>query len=185
MGKAIEKRTVVEEIIISKIYSVRGQKIMLDRDLAELYGVKAIRLREQVKRNIERFPKHFMFRLSGKEVETMVSQNAIPSRQHLGGALPYAFTEHGVLMLANVLKSDTAIEVSLRLIEVFVKLREMLLTHKDILIKLEKVEKDLVKQDRRTAKSEDDIKLIFEALKQLLSPPQTPRKRIGFKPDNL
>jgi hypothetical protein len=185
MGKAIEKRTVIEEIIISKIYSVRGQKIMLDRDLAELYGVKAIRLREQVKRNIERFPKHFMFRLSGKEVEAMVSQNAIPSRQHLGGALPYAFTEHGVLMLANVLKSDTAIEVSLRLIEVFVKLREMLLTHKDILIKLEKVEKDLIKQDRRTAKSEDDIKLIFEALKQLLSPQQTPRKRIGFKPDNL
>ena len=104
MAKAIEKRTVVEEIIISKIYNVRGQKIMLDRDLAELYGVKAIRLREQVKRNIERFPNHFMFRLSGKEVEAMVSQNAIPSRQHLGGALPYAFTEHGVLMLANVLK---------------------------------------------------------------------------------
>ena len=88
MAKAIEKRTVVEEIIISKIYNVRGQKIMLDRDLAELYGVKAIRLREQVKRNIERFPNHFMFRLSGKEVEAMVSQNAIPSRQHLGGALP-------------------------------------------------------------------------------------------------
>jgi len=185
MAKAIEKRTVVEEIIISKIYNVRGQKIMLDRDLAELYGVKAIRLREQVKRNIERFPNHFMFRLSGKEIEAMVSQNAIPSRQHLGGALPYAFTKHGVLMLANVLKSDTAIEVSLRLIEVFVKLREMLLTHKDILIKLEKVEKDLIKQDRRTAKSEDDIKLIFEALKQLLNPPQAPRKRIGFKPDSL
>jgi hypothetical protein len=88
-------------------------------------------------------------------------------------------------MLANVLKSDTAIEVSLRLIEVFVKLREMLLTHKDILIKLEKVEKDLIKQDRRTAKSEDDIKLIFEALKQLLNPPQALRKRIGFKPDSL
>lgn len=158
---------------------------MLDRDLAELYGVKAIRLREQVKRNIDRFPSNFMFRLTGKEVEAMVSQNAIPSKQHLGGALPYAFTEHGVLMLANVLKSDTAIKVSLQLIEVFVKLREMLLTHKDILIKLEKVEKELMKQNSRTAKSEDDIKLIFEALKQLLNPPQEPRKRIGFKPDDL
>lgn len=185
MPKPTKKGTLVEEIIISKIYNVRGQRIMLDRDLAELYGVKAIRLREQVKRNIERFPNHFMFRLTGNEVEAMVSQNAIPSRQHLGGALPYAFTEHGVLMLANVLKSDTAIEVSLRLIEVFVKLREMLLTHKDILVKLEKVEKDLIKQDRRTSKSEDDIKLIFEALKQLLSPPRGPRKRIGFKPDSL
>lgn len=184
MAKAAKKLTVVEEAIISKIYNVRGQKIMLDRDLAELYGVKAIRLREQVKRNIERFPNHFMFRLTGKEVEAMVSQNAIPSKQHLGGALPYAFTEHGVLMLANVLKSDTAIEVSLRLIEIFVKLREMLLTHKDILVKLEKVEKELMKQDRRAAKSEDDIKLIFEALKQLLNPPQEPRKRIGFKPDD-
>lgn len=114
----------------------------------------------------------------------MVSQNAIPSKQQLGGSLPYAFTEHGVLMLANVLKSNTAIEVSLRLIEIFVKLREILLTHKDILIKLEKVELELIKQDRRSEKSEDDIKLIFEALKQLLNPIQEPRKRIGFKPND-
>lgn len=185
MAKATKKLTIVEEAIISKIYNVRGQKIMLDRDLAELYGVKAIRLREQVKRNIVRFPHHFMFRLTVKEVETMVSHFAIPSKQHLGGALPYAFTEHGVLMLANVLKSDTAIEVSLRLIEIFVKLREMLLTHKDILVKLEKVEKELMRQDRRAAKSEDEIKLIFEALKQLLNPPQEKRKRIGFKPDDF
>lgn len=142
-------------------------------------------MREQVKRNLERSPNHFMFRLTGKEVQAMVSQNAIPSKQHLGGALPYAFTEHGVLMLANVLKSETAIEVSLRLIEVFVKLSEMLLTHKGILVKLEKVGNDLIKQHRRTAKSEDDIKLIFEALKQLLSLLQAPRKRIGFKPDSL
>ena len=103
MAKATRRITVVEEAIISKIYNVRGQKIMLGREVAELYGVKAIRLREQVKRNIERFPNHFMFRLTGKEVEAMVSQNAIPSKQHLGGALPYVFTEHGVLQLANVL----------------------------------------------------------------------------------
>jgi hypothetical protein len=82
---------------MNKIYLIRNHKVMLDRDLAELYGVKAIRLREQVKRNQERFPENFMFQLTEKEVENMVSQNAIPSRQHLGGSLPYAFTEHGVL----------------------------------------------------------------------------------------
>jgi len=97
-----------DEVVISKIHYIRGQKVMFDRDLAELYGVKAIRLREQVKRNPGKFPVHFMFQLTNKEVETMVSQNAIPSKQHLGGALPYVFTEHGVLQLANVLKSERA-----------------------------------------------------------------------------
>ncbi len=177
MEKAVKSIALLEEAVISKIYYIREQKVMLDRDLAELYGVKAIRLREQVKRNIERFPKHFMFWLTAKEVEIMVSQNAIPSKQHLGGALPYAFTEHGVLMLANVLKSERAIEVSLRLIEIFVKLREMLLTHKDILLKLEQLENKVSSHD-------ENIQMIFEALKQLINPPQEPRKRIGFKPDN-
>lgn len=174
MAKSIKSAVLIEEAVISKIYLIREQKVMLDRDLAELYGVKAIRLREQVKRNIERFPKHFMFRLTTKEVEVMVSQNAIPSKQHLGGALPYAFTEHGVLMLANVLKSERAIEVSLRLIEIFVKLREMLLTHKDILLKLEQLEKKVTAHD-------ENIQMIFEALKQLLTPPKEPRTKIGFK----
>ena len=87
-----------DEVVMNKIYPVRGHKVMLDRDLAELYGVKAIRLREQVKRNQDRFPVNFMFQLDEKEVESMVSQNAIPSRRHLGGSLRYAFTEHGVLM---------------------------------------------------------------------------------------
>lgn len=174
MAKSTKSAVLIEEAVISKIYLIREQKVMLDRDLAELYGVKAIRLREQVKRNIERFPKHFMFRLTTKEVEMMVSQNAIPSKQHLGGALPYAFTEHGVLMLANVLKSERAIEVSLRLIEIFVKLRGMLLTHKDILLKLEQLEKKVTAHD-------ENIQMIFEALKQLLTPPKEPRPKIGFK----
>jgi hypothetical protein len=108
---------------VNKIYYIRKQKIMLDRDLAELYGVDARRLREQVKRNIERFPSNFMFRLTAKEVETMVSQNAIPSKQQLGGFLPYAFTEHGVLMLASVLKSKQALDVSISVIEIFVKIK--------------------------------------------------------------
>src|SRR4051812_37329548 len=101
MTNAAKSIIVTDEVVINKIYYTRSQKVMLDRDLAELYGVQSIRLREQVKRNISRFPENFMFRLTENEVETMVSQNAIPSRQHLGGALPYAFTEHGVLMLAN------------------------------------------------------------------------------------
>ena len=146
----------------------------LDRGLAELYGIKAIRLREQVKRNIDRFPANFMFRLTSKEVKDMVSHFAIPSKKHLGGSLPYAFTEHGVLMLANVLKSQRAVKMSVRIIEVFVKLREMLLTHKDILLQLEKLEKQV------TVNSED-IQMIFTALKELLNPPQEVRKKIGFK----
>jgi hypothetical protein len=119
-----------------------------------------------------------MFRLTAKEVETMVSQNAIPSKQQLGGFLPYAFTEHGVLMLASVLKSKQALDVSISVIEIFVKMREMLSTNKDILMKIQKVEKKLTAHD-------EDIRLIFEALKQLLNPPEEPGKRIGFKPDDI
>ncbi len=147
---------------------------MLDRDLAELYGVRAIRLREQVKRNLARFPSNFMFQLDEKEVESMVSQNAIPSKQYLGGSLPYVFTEHGVLMLANVLKSERAMAMSIRIIEIFVKLRETMLTHKDILLKLEKLERKAFQQDV-------DIKLIFKYLKELLNPPVNPMRKIGFK----
>ncbi len=105
-----------DEVLINKIYILRGKKITLDRNLAELYGVKAIRLREQVKRNINRFPANFMFQMNEEEVDLMVSQNAIPSRMYLGGALPYGFTEHGILMLANVLKSNKAIKMSIRII---------------------------------------------------------------------
>ena len=155
---------------------------MLDKDLAELYEVKAFRLREQVKRNMQRFPENFMFRLTEEETDFMVSQNAIPSKQHLGGHLPYAFTEHGVLMLANVLRSERAMKMSIRIIEVFVKVREMLLTHKDILLKLEKIEQTLSGHD-------DKILLIFEYLKQLEQAKQQElefkeRKRIGFKRDD-
>ena len=174
MAKAIKALVVPDELVMNKIHLVRGQKVMLDRDLAELYDIKPIRLREQVKRNSSRFPENFMFQLSEKEVNAMVSQNAIPSRKHLGGYLPYVFTEHGVLMLANILKSERAILVSIRIIEVFVKMREILLTHKDILLQLEKMEKKLTGHD-------EDIALIFKYLKQLLHPPQTPRNKVGFR----
>ncbi len=101
MAKSKKSIMAEDEIIVNKIYYIRKQKVMLDRDLAELYGVQATRLREQVKRNIDRFPSNFMFQLTAKEAEAMVSQNAIPSKQQLGGYLPYAFTEHGVLMRAK------------------------------------------------------------------------------------
>ncbi|HMG89136.1 MAG TPA: ORF6N domain-containing protein [Chryseolinea sp.] len=171
MSKSI---VITDDAVISKIFLIRGKKVMMDRDLAELYGVKAIRLREQVKRNQERFPENFMFQLTEKEVENMVSQNAIPSKQHLGGYLPYAFTEHGVLMLANVLKSERAITMSIRIIEIFVKLREVLLMHEEILLKLEQLERQAVRQD-------GDIKLIFKYLRELLSPKTEPMRKIGFK----
>jgi hypothetical protein len=165
---------VPDEIVISKIYIIREQKVMIDRDLAELYGVKAVRLREQVKRNQVRFPENFVFQLTEDEVEVMVSQNAIPSKQVLGGSLPYAFTEHGVLMLANVLKSERAIRMSIRIIELFVKLREMLVLHKDIQLLVEQVEKKLVKQDKK-------IELLFSYLNKFMEKEDEPRIPIGYK----
>lgn len=167
-----------DEIVIRKIFVLRDQRIMLDRDLAELYNVEPRRLREQVKRNQERFPENFMFQLADDEVDLMVSQNAIPSKQVLGGSLPYAFTEHGVLMLANVLRSGRAVQMSIKIIEVFVKMREMLFTHKDLLLKIEKIERSLSSHDHK-------LVILFEHLKQLLEDKkqqvdQKPRKRIGF-----
>jgi hypothetical protein len=107
----------------------------------------------------------------------MVSQNAIPSKKHMGGTLPYAFTEHGVLMLANILRSEEAILMSVRIIEIFVKMRELLLTHKDILIQLEKLE-------NQVERNSEDIRKIFSALRQLLNPAQTPRRKIGYKTED-
>lgn len=165
---------VPDEVVMNKIYVIRGQKVMLDRDLAGLYGVKAIRLREQVKRNKERFPENFMMQLTEKEVEDMVSQNAIPSKQALGGALPYVFTEHGVLMLSNVLKSEKAIQMSIRIIEVFVKLREVILLHKEVSLLVEEVEKKLIKQDEK-------IEVLFTYLSRFVEKEDKPRTEIGFK----
>jgi hypothetical protein len=172
--KMSESFIIPDETIISKIYQLRNKSVMLDRDLAELYDVKAYRLREQVKRNINRFPENFMFQLTEKEVELMVSQNAIPSKQHLGGYLPYAFTEHGVLQLSNVLKSERANLISIKIIELFVKMREMLMTHKDILMQLEEMRKSIAGQ-------EDRVDLIYNYLVQFIDKQKKPRTEIGFK----
>jgi hypothetical protein len=150
---------------------------MLDKDIAKLYDVKPRRLREQVNRNKERFPESFCFQLAQNEVEDLVSQFATPSKRAFGGHLPYAFTEHGVLMTANVLRSKHAIAMSIRIIEVFVRLREIMLSHKDLLQKLDQLERKVTDHDV-------SIQAIFQAIKTLLRPEPSPRKKIGFKRSN-
>ena len=176
MVKKESVSVVPDEIVMNKIYIIRNHKVMLDRDLAELYGVKSIRLREKVKRNITKFPEHFMFQLTEIEVEIMVSQNAIPSKSHLGGTLPFVFTEHGILMLANVLKSDRAVLVSIRIIELFVKLREMLLANTELKYEIEKIKRKLDNQDK-------NMEIVFRYLDELLDKKENPKPRvkIGYK----
>ncbi len=167
-----------QEIIERKIFLIRGQKVMLDRDLASLYRVGTAQLKRQVKRNIERFPEDFMFILNDKEVKILVCQNGIPSKSYFGGANPYAFTEQGVAMLSSVLNGKQAIQVNIAIMRVFVRLKEMLSTHKELAHKLEQLERKIEKHD-------EEIKTIFEAIRQLMTPPTTaekPKRRIGFHP---
>lgn len=145
------------EKIHRKIFTLRGVQIMLDKDLASFYGVKPIRLREQVKRNPNRFPLDFVFQLDESEVEYMVSQNAIPSRQSLGGALPLAFTEQGVAAVSGVVKSEKADEVSVALARAFVAMRKFLLHNASVFQRLDQVELKLLKTDER-------LEQIFKAL---------------------
>ena len=165
--------TVAEEMIVTKIYFIRGQKVMLDEDLAELYQVETKRLNEQVKRNIGRFPEDFMFQLSENELEILKSQIATSS---WGGRrkLPYAFTEHGVLMLSSVLNSERATKVNIQIMRIYTKMREMFATNQEILLKLEQLE-------RKVDGHDGDIQVVFDHLKLLIDPPHEPRARIGFR----
>jgi hypothetical protein len=178
MAKDDLQPIIPDEIVMNKIYFIRGQKVMLDNDLAELYEVETRRLNEQVKRNIDRFPEDFMFQLTREEYENLKSQIATSS---WGGRrkLPYAFTEHGVLMLSSVLKSERSIKVNIQIMRIYTKIRHMLLTHKDILLKLEKMEQKLSGHDEK-------ILLIFEYIKQFEETKQKEieqksRPTIGFK----
>lgn len=159
MAEKTSKLVIPDELITSKIYFIRNKKVMLDEDLAELYGVETRRLNEQVKRNIARFPEDFMFQLTNEEYENLKSQIAT---SNWGGRrkLPYAFTEQGVAMLSGVLHSERAIKVNIQIMRVFTRMREMLETHKDILKKLEYLERKDIEQDEK-------IMLIFKYLKQL------------------
>lgn len=168
-----EKLIIPDEVVISKIYYLRDQKVMLDSDLAELYEVETRVLNQQVKRNEDRFPNDFMFQLTTEEWENLKSQNATPS---WGGRrkLPYVFTEHGVLMLSSVLNSKKAIAVNIQIMRIFTKLREMILTHKDLLLEMEELRKKVAGQD-------DRIEMIYKYLVQFIKEQETPREAIGFK----
>lgn len=140
------------EEIQNRIYTVRGVQVMLDKDLAVFYDVKPIRLREQVKRNIKRFPPDFMFQLTEDEAEFMVSQNAIPSKQYLGGSLPYVFTEQGVATISAVLTSDRAIEVNIHIMRAFVAMRRFMLSNAQVFQRLDTLELKQIRTDQKIDK---------------------------------
>jgi len=133
--------------IQNKIYTIRGMQVMLDRDLAKLYNVETRVLKQAVKRNIERFPKDFMFELTDEEIDFMVSQSVIPSKQHLGGSKPFVFTEEGVSMLSSVLKSKIAVEINIAIFRAFAKMRRFLLSNASIFQRLDNIEYKLLKHD--------------------------------------
>lgn len=161
--------------IESGILLIRGQRVILDSQLAALYGVTTKRLNEQISRNLERFPDDFVFQLTKDEADILRSQIATSRPQHGGRRhLPYAFTEHGAIMAASVLNSEKAVKVSVYVVRAFVKLREVLATHKELAGKLAELERKLQRHDTQ-------ILTLIEAIRQLLEPPPAPRrKRIGF-----
>jgi hypothetical protein len=174
-----------DEQLLGKRYFIRGQRVMLDRDLAALYGVEVRVLKQAVRRNMGRFPESFMFELTLDEDHALRSQTVTLKQGEHGKYPPFAFTDcafakpsakrgHGILMLANVLRSERAIAVSIRIIDLFVRMRQVMLAHKDILLRLEQLE-------RRVSEHGADIQVLFHQLKELLAPPSEPRKRIGFK----
>jgi hypothetical protein len=152
------------------ILVIRGQKVMLDADLAELYGVSTRRLNEQVKRNRERFPPDFMFQLSAGEKQEVVANCDHLRRLRFSPVLPFAFTEHGAVMLASVLNSPIAVNASIAVVRAFLRLRQLLAAHADVARKLAAVEK----------KYDAQFKVVFDAIKKLMQPDEPPRKRIGF-----
>jgi len=161
------------ERIEKVILLVRGQKVMLDKDLAVLYGVETRVLKQAVRRNRNRFPSDFMFELTTAENRSLRSQNVILEPGRYSKYLPFAFTEQGVAMLSSVLNSERAIEVNIAIMRVFVRLREMMATHKELAFKLVELEERLEAHD-------DQIQNIFEAIRQLMTPPERERKKIGF-----
>lgn len=164
------KENSYDESISEKNYFIRGEKVILDSDLAELYEVPTKRLNEQVKRNIKRFPKDFMFRLTSKEYDFLKSQFATSNR---GGrrSLPYAFTEHGAVMLSGILNSDVAIAASINVVRAFIKLRRLPSSYKELSEKLSKLED----------KYDENFKFVFELIKNIIKEKDKPKRQIGFQ----
>jgi len=153
-----------------RIYLIRGEKVMLDFELPELYRVETRALKQAVRRNADRFPGDFMFKLNANEMGSLVSQNVIPSRGKFGGARPMAFTEQGVAMLSSVLRSPRAVQVNIAIMRIFVGLRKMLLSNAELARKLNALEK----------KYDAQFKIVFDAIRELMTPPEKPKRRIGF-----
>jgi len=175
MKKTTNTEILSDKSIMNKIYLIRGKKVMLDRDLAELYGVETKRLKEAVRRNKGRFPEDFMFEMEAEELKNWRTQFASSNSERKGLRYrPFCFTEQGVSMLSSVLNSESAIMINIWIIRVFSKMRELLQNNKEILLQVEKIEMKLTGHDK-------DISLIFQYLKKLLNPTQPPRKRIGFR----
>jgi phage regulator Rha-like protein len=164
------------ELIEKKIYLIRGHKVMLDSDLADLYGVATKVLLQAVKRNLSRFPEDFMFLLKYQDVAALRSQIVTlkKGRGEHRKYLPYVFTEQGVAMLSSVLNSERAVQVNIAIMRAFVKLREILSTNKELAIKLAQLERKMEKHD-------EEIKLIFDAIRELMKPPETKTEKIGFR----
>ncbi len=160
------------EVIERKILLIRGQKVMLDKDLAALYGVTTGNLNRAVNRNIDRFPHDFMWQLTAEEFKNLIFHFGISS---WGGTrkLPRVFTEQGVAMLSSVLNSERAVKVNIEIMRAFVRLREMLSTHKELSHKLKQIENKIERHD-------EEIKVIFDAIRQLMKPPESKTKKIGF-----
>jgi hypothetical protein len=173
------KLIIPTEQIMNKIFLLREEKVMLDVHLAEIYGVETRALKQAVRRNMELFPGDFMFVLNDSEVAIMVSQNVIPSKQHLGGSNPFVFTETGVAMLSSVLKSKRAKEMNVAIMRAFVALRKMLLNHTEMKLEIAEIKKKLQNQDK-------NIELVFSYLDELMEKQENPkpRKPIGFKKEN-
>lgn len=167
------KTLVPIETIEKRILVIRGQKVMIDSDLAELYGVPTKALNQAVRRNIGRFPADFMFQLTSEEKIEVVTNCDHLSKLKYSSALPNAFTEHGAIMIASVLNTQLAIDASLFVVRAFVKLREFLSTHKELAGKLAELERKIERHD-------DEIKAVFNAIRQLMAPPEPKKKKIGF-----
>lgn len=174
MSKKGAEVIIPDEVIMNKIILIREQKVMISNDLAELYGVTTKRLNEQVKRNIKRFPQHFMFQLNEEEKDKVVANCDHLENLKYSPYLPYMFTEHGTVMLANILNSDRAIQASIRIVEIYIKMRANILTNKDLLLKMEQLEKRVGTQDEK-------IVLVFKYLKKFVDVQEKPRKRVGYK----
>jgi phage regulator Rha-like protein len=175
MGGHMRTSTFIRTNVIDRyIFLIRGRKVLLSPHLAELYGVETRSLNQAVKRNKKRFPKEFMFRLNNAEVSLLVSQNVIPHKKYFGGSLPYVFTEHGVAMLATVLNSERAVNISILIIKAFVRLRELLATHKELAEKFHLLEMRIDKHD-------ETIQSMIDAIRQLINPPEKVKRQIGFR----